>query len=31
MTRFFNFVNGGFIALTPQDEADMVAFMKLLD
>jgi len=30
-TRFFNFVTGGFIALTPQDEADMVAFMKLLD
>ena len=29
-TRFFNFVSGGFIALTPQDEADMVAFMKLL-
>ena len=30
-TRFFSFVTGGFIALTPQDEADMVAFMKLLD
>ena len=30
-TRFFNFVTGGFIALTPQDEADIVAFMKLLD
>jgi cytochrome c peroxidase len=30
-TRFFNFVTGGFIALTPQDGADMVAFMKLLD
>ena len=30
-TRFFNFVTGGFIALTPQDEADMVAFMKLLN
>ena len=30
-TRFFNFVTGGFISLTPQDEADIVAFMKLLD
>jgi cytochrome c peroxidase len=30
-TRFFNFVTGGVLALTPQDEADMVAFMKLLD
>jgi cytochrome c peroxidase len=30
-TRFFSFVTGGFISLTPQDEADMVAFMKLLD
>jgi len=29
-TRFFDFVTGGFIALTPQDEADVVAFMKLL-
>jgi cytochrome c peroxidase len=30
-TRFFNFVTGGLIQLTPQDEADIVAFMKLLD
>jgi len=30
-TRFFAFVTGNFITLTPQDEADMVAFMKLLD
>ncbi|HEY7285685.1 MAG TPA: hypothetical protein VH497_09595 [Vicinamibacterales bacterium] len=30
-TRFFAFVTGGFIQLTPQDEADMVAYMKLLD
>jgi cytochrome c peroxidase len=30
-TRFFNFVTGGFIQLTTQDEADIVAFMKLLD
>jgi len=30
-TRFFKFVTGGFIALTPQDEADIVAFLKLLD
>ncbi len=29
-TRFFNLVSGGFVALTLQDEADMVAFMKLL-
>ena len=29
--RFFDFVTGGFIKLTPQDEADLVAFMKLLD
>jgi cytochrome c peroxidase len=29
--RFFSFVTGGFITLTPQDQADMVAFMKLLD
>jgi len=28
---FFNVVTGGFIALTPQDQRDMVAFMKLLD
>lgn len=30
-TKFFEFVTGGFIALTPEDEADLVAFMKLLD
>ena len=29
-THFFDFVTGGFLHLTPQDEADMVAFMKLL-
>src|SRR6185436_6299801 len=29
--RFFDFVTGGFIQLTPQDQADIVAFMKLLD
>jgi len=29
--RFFAFVTGGFITMTPQDEEDMVAFMKLLD
>jgi cytochrome c peroxidase len=29
--RFFRFVTGGFIDLTPEDEADIVAFMKLLD
>ena len=28
--RFFDLVTGGFITLTPQDQADMVAFMKLL-
>jgi cytochrome c peroxidase len=28
---FFNFASGGFIVLTPQDQADIVAFMKLLD
>jgi len=28
---FFNVVTAGFINLTPQDQADMVAFMKLLD
>jgi len=28
---FFEFVTGGFIALTTQDQKDMVAFMKLLD
>ena len=30
-TRFFDFVTGGNLTLTPQDEADIVAFMKLLD
>jgi cytochrome c peroxidase len=30
-TRFFSVVTLGFVQLTPQDEADMVAFMKLLD
>jgi cytochrome c peroxidase len=30
-TRFFAFVTGGNLVLTPQDEADIVAFMKLLD
>ncbi|HEX8028435.1 MAG TPA: hypothetical protein VF491_08240 [Vicinamibacterales bacterium] len=29
--KFFSFVTGGFINLTPQDQDDMVAFMKLLD
>jgi cytochrome c peroxidase len=29
--QFFAAVTGGVIQLTPQDEADMVAFMKLLD
>jgi cytochrome c peroxidase len=28
--RFFSFVTGGFLQLTQQDQADMVAFMKLL-
>ncbi len=28
---FFNIVTGGFIVLTPQDQADLVAYMKLLD
>src|SRR4051812_26639435 len=28
---FFNLVSGGFIVLTPQDQADIVAYMKLLD
>ena len=28
---FFNLVSGGFITLTPQDQKDMVAYMKLLD
>ena len=30
-TRFFDFVTGGFIRLTVQDQKDMVAYMKLLD
>jgi cytochrome c peroxidase len=29
--RFFFGVTGGFINVTPQDEADMVALIKLLD
>jgi cytochrome c peroxidase len=29
--RFFDFVTGGFIVLTEQDQADIVAFMKVLD
>lgn len=29
--EFFNLVSNGFIQLTAQDEADMVAYMKLLD
>jgi cytochrome c peroxidase len=29
--KFFSFVTGGFIVLTPQDQQDIVAFMKLLD
>jgi hypothetical protein len=29
--RFFDFVTGGFIVLTEQDQADIVAFLKLLD
>ena len=29
--RFFDFVTGGFITLTPQDQKDIVAFLKLLD
>jgi hypothetical protein len=28
---FFNFVTGGFVVLTPQDQKDIVAYMKLLD
>jgi cytochrome c peroxidase len=28
---FFNIVTGGFVSLTPQDQADIVAYMKLLD
>jgi cytochrome c peroxidase len=30
-TKFFNVASGGLIVLTPQDERDIVAFMKLLD
>jgi len=30
-TQFFATVTGGFLVLTPQDRADIVAFMKLLD
>ena len=29
--QFFSFVTGGAIVLTPQDQADIVAFLKLLD
>jgi cytochrome c peroxidase len=29
--RFFSFVTGGAIVLTPQDQQDIVAYMKLLD
>jgi Di-haem cytochrome c peroxidase len=29
--KFFDFVTGGFIVLTEQDQADIVAFLKLLD
>jgi cytochrome c peroxidase len=29
--KFFNVASGGLIVLTPQDERDIVAFMKLLD
>jgi cytochrome c peroxidase len=29
-TQFFQIVSGGFLVLTPQDQADIVAFMKLL-
>lgn len=29
--RFFNFASNGFIQLTAQDEADIVAFLQLLD
>jgi cytochrome c peroxidase len=29
--KFFNIASGGLITLTPQDEQDIVAFMKLLD
>jgi hypothetical protein len=30
-TKFFNIASGGLIVLTPGDERDIVAFMKLLD
>jgi cytochrome c peroxidase len=30
-TNFFRIASGGLILLTPQDEADIVAFMRLLD
>jgi hypothetical protein len=30
-TLFFQVVTGGVITLTPHDEADLVAYMKLLD
>jgi cytochrome c peroxidase len=29
--NFFSLVTGGFIVLTPQEQQDIVAFMKLLD
>ena len=29
--RFFNVASGGLITLTPQDQSDIVAYMKLLD
>jgi cytochrome c peroxidase len=29
--KFFNVASGGLIVLTPQDQRDIVAFMKLLD
>jgi cytochrome c peroxidase len=29
--RFFNVASGGLIVLTPQDQADIVAYLKLLD
>jgi hypothetical protein len=29
--KFFNVVTGGAIVLTPQDQQDVVAYMKLLD
>ncbi len=30
-TKFFNVASGGLIVLTPEDERDIVAYMKLLD